>query len=481
MNSTSKVTHYVQAMCKGFASNKAGDLKATYHLQLSGSEGGDWTVSIADQRCQISSGRPSGADTQITMSTENYLKLAAGRLDIRSAFQQGQLRVGGNQHLALRFAEVFPAWEAHVQIDAPAPTPPPAEPQPTETSNSPTLSDYARTMTNGFRSNRAGNLRATYQFRISGADGGIWTVTVANGTCSVSKVQTDSPNVVITISDTNFIKLAEGKLNTTQAYQQGQLKINGDLNLAARIPDIFGPWADTVGSTPFPTPQPPAEPEPEPAQPEPEPTPAPPAGSISSQLLNGSFDEYQPYIRKGDTKVWKEDQFPERYGKYWTLQTIREKSGRRFHVMDSGVFGKFTQKYFRGGGRDYHIHGRHSQIVTSRYEFDLVLYQTVAAQSGRDYTFGGAVVSFFQGTSGAPVHDKIFKTIGIDPTGGRDYKADTVIWGDRDGRDNEWRYPSLKVKAQAQTITVFIRLENKEDDVGKTELNIVHLDNFRLE
>lgn len=197
--------------------------------------------------------------------------------------------------------------------------------------------------------------------------------------------------------------------------------------------------------------------------------------------MNGSFDEYQPYVRKGDTKVWKEDQFPERYGQYWTLETIREKSGRRFHPMDSGVFGKFTQKYFRGGGRDYHIHGRHSQVITSRYEFDLVLYQTVAAQPGRDYTFSGSLVSFFQGTSGPPVHDKIFKTLGIDPTGGHDYGAATVVWGERDGRDNEWRYPTLKVKAQAEAITVFIRLENKESDVGETELNIIHLDNFRLE
>jgi len=253
--------------------------------------------------------------------------------------------------------------------------------------------------------------------------------------------------------------------------------------VAAKIPEIFEAWADTVQTTPYPTPQPgpSPQPQPQPSQPTPQPTPPPLSASVFPQLMNGSFDEYQPYVRKGDTKVWKEDQFPERYGQYWTLETIREKSGRRFHPMDSGVFGKFTQKYFRGGGRDYHIHGRHSQVITSRYEFDLVLYQTVAAQPGRDYTFSGSLVSFFQGTSGPPVHDKIFKTLGIDPTGGHDYRAATVVWGERDGRDNEWRYPTLKVKAQAEAITVFIRLENKESDVGETELNIIHLDNFRLE
>lgn len=482
MSNGSNVVDYVEAMCKGFASNRAGGLDATYHLQLSGAGGGDWTVSVANGRCRTQPGRPSRADTQITMSTDSYLKLAAGRLNIRSAFQQGQIRIGGNQQLALKFAEIFPAWESHVQADASDPTPP-VDTRPAETEDTPTLADYVRTMPNGFRPQKVGNLRATYQFNISGTGGGTWTVDVSNGTCSVSKVTTDAPNVVIDMSDKNFIKLAEGRLNTTQAYRQGQIKIRGDLNLAAKIPDIFGAWADTAGSTPFPTPPAPSEPtqpKPEPTQPKPIPVPESSTGPIYPNLMNGSFDEYQPYIRKGEAKVWKEDRFPEQYGKYWTLQTIREKSGRRFHIMDSGVFGKFTQRYFGGGGRDYHIHGRHSQVITSRYEFDLVLHQTITAQPGKAYTFSGAMVSFFKGTSGAPVHGKIFKTIGIDPTGGRDHEGANVVWGDRDGRDNEWRYPSLTVEAQAQAITVFIRLENEEDDVGQTELNIIHLDNFTL-
>ena len=61
------------------------------------------------------------------------------------------------------------------------------------------------------------------------------------------------------------------------------------------------------------------------------------------------------------------------------------------------------------------------------------------------------------------------------------WDSPTVVWGERDGKDNEWRYPKIKAKAQAAAITVFIRLENVEPDVGITELNTVHLDNFKLE
>jgi len=351
----------------------------------------------------------------------------------------------------------------------PAPTPAPAA--------QPTLADYVKAMPKGFRADRAGNLQATYQFQLSGSSGGTWTVYVANGACSVADGGTPLPSVGIGMSGDDFIKLSQGQLDTTQAYRQGRVKIGGDLNLAARIAEIFGPWAQFVkgGTTSAPAPTP-TTPAPTPTTPTPQPAPG---GTVNPSLLNGSFDDYQPRIRDGQALYWKESRFPEEYGQHWELKVDREKKGRT-HILSSKTFGEFTQRYFGGGGRDYHIHGRHSQVVTSQYYFDVIFSQTVAAQPGKDYTFSGAIVSFYKGTSGERADGKIFKTIGIDPTGGRDFKSSTVVWGERDGKDNEWRYPSIRVKAQSGAITVFIRLENVEENVGQTELNIVHVENFTL-
>lgn len=358
---------------------------------------------------------------------------------------------------------------------APAPAPPPAQP---------TLADYARAMPAGFRPDRAGNQRLVYQFEVIGGGGGAWIVTIANRTCTVAQGTGASANVTIGLSGDDFIKLAQGKLNPTQAYREGRIGVRGDLNLAIKFADLFGPWAQAVQTGPTPTPAPAPSPQPAPAPapaptPAPAPSPQPPtSGQVSPQLLNGSFDDYQPHIRDGEHKDWNE--FKEYYGAHWELVIIAEPE-KRARLMDSETFGKFTQKYFGGGGRDYHIHGKHSQVVSSRYAFDLAFRQTVAAEPGRDYTFSGSIVSFYKGTSGERADNKIFKTIGIDPTGGQRWDSPTVIWGERDGKDNEWRYPSLKVKAQARAITVFIRLENTARDVGVTELNTIHLDNFKLE
>ncbi|MEW5958249.1 MAG: SCP2 sterol-binding domain-containing protein [Chloroflexota bacterium] len=346
---------------------------------------------------------------------------------------------------------------------SPAPAPPPAPPV-----AQPTLADYVRAMPAGFRPDRAGGLRVVYQFQIIDAGSRVWTVIVANATATVGEGQTASPNVTIGINTADFMQLARGQLNTTQAYREGRIGVRGDLNLATRLVDLFGPWAQAVQTGPTPAPAPAPAPQPQPA----------PSGPANPSLLNGSFDDYQPYMRDGEHKFWRE--FAESYGAQWELVLISE-AERRIHPMDSGTFGLFTQKYFGGGGRDYHIHGKHSQVITSRYGFDLVLQQTVAAQPGRDYTFSGSIVSFYKGTSGERADNKIFKTLGLDPTGGRKWDSPTVVWGQRDGKDNEWRYPSLRVKAQAGAVTVFIRLENTEKDVGQTELNTIHLDNFKLE
>lgn len=490
MNSLPRTQKYIQAMAESLRPDKARGLKVVYELRLTGEEGGTWTVSVADGKCAVSQGAPPRADTAITMSTDHYFKLAAGQLNAVDAYNRGQIKVRGNTDLALKFLELFPPWASRVRPEEPPPTPePPApkpEPAPEEPTpptpepapQEPTLADYVRAMPRGLRPDKARDLKATYQFQLTGAGGGTWTVVVRDGDCRVTEGSTERPSATIRMGGADFVKLAQGKFDPIRAYNQGQIKVSGDLNLAAKIPEIFKAWAEVVEGPSQPTPEPAPPSEPTPA-PEPS-TPPAPGGPVNPTLLNGSFDDYQPWIRDGETMSWIEPQFPERYGAHWTLVIISE-TERRCHLMDSETFGKFTQKFFGGWGRDYHIHGRHSQVVTSRSAFDLVLMQTVAAEPGREYTFSGNVVTFYKGTDNPPTHGKIFKTLGIDPAGARDYSSPGGVWGERDGQDHEWRHPSVRARAQAEAITVFIRLENLEYDVGITELNIIHLDDFKLE
>lgn len=333
---------------------------------------------------------------------------------------------------------------------------------------------YVEAMHCTFQAAKAAGVNLTYRIQITGDGGGSWGIDIHNGQCSIRAGAPRNPTTTITLSVANYLELSKGKLNVTQAYQSGQLYVSGDLNVALKFVEFFPPWAAYVGqdcqSPESGSDNPPEE------QPGNETDP----GQLQTTLLNGSFDEYQPFVYKGETRFWKENQYPEKFGKYWELDVL-DVGDSRLHLMDSGTFGRFTQRYFGGGGLDYRIHGTHSQVVTSRYDFDIVLRQTVVAQVGKNYTFSGAIVTFYKGTGSGATHDKIFLNIGLDPTGGTDYSSRNVVWSGRDGRNNEWRYPSVQAAAQADKLTVFIRLENSEKDVGQTELNTIHLDNFKLQ
>ncbi|GAB4434552.1 MAG: hypothetical protein Kow0031_16270 [Anaerolineae bacterium] len=330
---------------------------------------------------------------------------------------------------------------------------------------------YVRAMVSGYQAGAAGSFKAYYEFHLKGDQGGDWTIHVDAGQCRAYRGSVvDSATVELFMNSDDFKALARGQFDARAAIKSGRMDVWGELTLAEKIFQIFGPWADKLNSAPpFATPPPPYQP---PAQ------VSSSAGMVYPQFVNGGFEYYQPYIKDGAPRFWRE--FPERYGAGWTLQIIKEGSDGAAHIMDSGAFAKFAQKYFHGNGHDYHIQGRHSQVITGRYSYDLVLHQSIKATPGKEYTFKGSIVTFFRGPGTPPGHNKIFKTLGIDPTGGTNYSAGSVVWGERDGEDNKWKYPSVRVKAQGDAITLFIRISSTEE-VDKTDLNTVHMDDFKLE
>lgn len=77
-----------------------------------------------------------------------------------------------------------------------------------------------------------GSLRGTFQFDLSGEDGGSFQVTFAENAVSYSEGISEEPICTLTLSDANFLKLIQGELNPTTAFMLGKLKVKGDLGLS---------------------------------------------------------------------------------------------------------------------------------------------------------------------------------------------------------------------------------------------------------
>ena len=94
-------------------------------------------------------------------------------------------------------------------------------------------------MVKGFQPEKAGNLRAKFQFRLSGEGGGDWVVTVANRECTVIRGAIEKPDVAIAMESGDFVKMVAGDLQPVVAFMQGKIKLQGDMNLAMKVQELF--------------------------------------------------------------------------------------------------------------------------------------------------------------------------------------------------------------------------------------------------
>jgi putative sterol carrier protein len=99
-------TELFTSLPERFRSERAGDLDATYAFELTGDDGGSWTVRVADGALTVEDGLASNADVTVTASASNWMAIVEGRMDPQLAYLTKKLRVSGNLQLALRLREV---------------------------------------------------------------------------------------------------------------------------------------------------------------------------------------------------------------------------------------------------------------------------------------------------------------------------------------------------------------------------------------
>jgi len=90
-----------------------------------------------------------------------------------------------------------------------------------------------------FQADKAGDLRATFQFNLSGEGGGDWALAVADGTCTVIEGTADNPNVTISMAADDYVKMINGELQPVVAFMQGKIRLQGHVDLAMKLQEIF--------------------------------------------------------------------------------------------------------------------------------------------------------------------------------------------------------------------------------------------------
>ena len=74
---------------------------------LTGEDGGRWILDCSKLPASVKKDAKSKADTTITMSGENLVKISEGSLNAVSAFMFGKLKVHGDLNIAVKLGKIL--------------------------------------------------------------------------------------------------------------------------------------------------------------------------------------------------------------------------------------------------------------------------------------------------------------------------------------------------------------------------------------
>lgn len=80
---------------------------------------------------------------------------------------------------------------------------------------------------------------ATYQFNLSGDDGGDWVIKLGGDDSGVTEGNDESAQCVISMKSKDFLGMIDGSLNPQMAFMTGKLRVKGDMGLALKLQNIL--------------------------------------------------------------------------------------------------------------------------------------------------------------------------------------------------------------------------------------------------
>jgi len=82
-------------------------------------------------------------------------------------------------------------------------------------------------------------INATYQFNLSGDDGGAWTIALTDDVSEVRTGETEDAQCTIAMTSEDFMAMIGGSLNPNLAFMTGKLKVTGEIGLALKLQSIL--------------------------------------------------------------------------------------------------------------------------------------------------------------------------------------------------------------------------------------------------
>jgi 3-hydroxyacyl-CoA dehydrogenase/3a,7a,12a-trihydroxy-5b-cholest-24-enoyl-CoA hydratase len=216
----------------------AGKIATVYQWKIGGAP---WLLDVKNGSGSVRPGEAT-ADCTLDIAERDFLDMTSGKADAMKLFTTGKLKISGNvmasQKLDFlrkldprRGAEVVAKLRGGAAPAATAAAPPSAAPaRPADPQAPKIFAALARRLAEnpGLKQ----EVRATVQFQVKDPD---TSQTVELGGADPRKV-----DAVCTLCDADLAALASGKASPRQLFQQGKLRIDGDISVGHRLGFLKG-------------------------------------------------------------------------------------------------------------------------------------------------------------------------------------------------------------------------------------------------
>jgi len=219
----------------------AEHVKTTFLFKLSAPES-SWTIDFATPPGNVTSGAAGTPGCTLDISDADFMAMATGKVDAMKLFSTGKLKISGDVMASQKLGflkKITPAMViaettrrlGAAPASAPAASAPAAAPAPAADRQAPKIfAALSKRLAN--HPNLKQEVRATVKFDIKDA---AVSETLALGGADPGKV-----DAVCTLDDADLASLASGKASAQQLYQQGKLRIDGDVSVGHRLGFLKG-------------------------------------------------------------------------------------------------------------------------------------------------------------------------------------------------------------------------------------------------
>ena len=96
---------FEEILPKRFKPEKAADICVTVQVSITGANGGNWIVTIKDQKLEVKEGVHPSPILSLRMAERDYMDLVNDRISAEKAFFTGKIHFKGNIALALKLRD----------------------------------------------------------------------------------------------------------------------------------------------------------------------------------------------------------------------------------------------------------------------------------------------------------------------------------------------------------------------------------------